>query len=64
MDFALQYVDYQTEEICKLAFQQNGLSLCHVKNRTEEICKLAVRENVYALKFVKDPSIKHKLSNP
>lgn len=32
----------QTEEKCKLAVQQDGYALQHVKNRTDEICKLAV----------------------
>ena len=43
----------QTEELCRLAVQQNGLALKYVKNQTEEICKLAVQQNVYALEYVK-----------
>ena len=46
--------DEQTEEICKLAVQQNGYALKYVKiEQTEEICKLAVQKNGYSLSFVK-----------
>jgi hypothetical protein len=44
----------QTEEICKLAVQQNGYALEYVRNQTEEICKLAVKQNGYALQYVKN----------
>ena len=45
----------QTEEICKLAVQQNGISLDYVKiEQTEEICKLAVQQNGYALQYVRN----------
>ena len=54
-----------TEEICKLAVQQNEGALQYVKDQTVEICKLAVQQDGEALKFVKDPVIKHKcVSNP
>ena len=43
----------QTEELCKLAVQQNDFALSFVKNQTEEICKLAVQQHGYALQFVK-----------
>jgi hypothetical protein len=61
---ALEYVKNQTEEICKLAVRQDGLSLMYVDHQTEEICKLAAQQNDDAIKFVKDPVIRHKLSNP
>ena len=32
----LEYVNEQTEELCKLAVQQNGIALDFVKNQTEE----------------------------
>jgi hypothetical protein len=38
-------VTVQTEELCKLAIQQNGRAFKHVKEQTEEICKLAVQQN-------------------
>ncbi len=36
-----------TEEICKLAVQQNGYVLEYIKQElmTDEICKLAVQQN-------------------
>ena len=44
-----------TKELCKLAVQQDGLSLVYVKiEQTEELCKLAVQRNGCALKFVKN----------
>jgi hypothetical protein len=50
--------DYlQTDELCKIAVQQDGCTLEYVYNKlkTEEICKLAVRQNGLALQFmVKD----------
>jgi hypothetical protein len=48
----LQYVKNQTEEICKLDVQQNGLALRYVKNQTEEICKLSVNKTPNALYYV------------
>ena len=49
----LQYVEYQTELICRIAVKQNGLALQYVKIQTEEICKLAVKQNKRALQYVK-----------
>ena len=43
------HVIEQTEEICKLAVQQNGNALEFVKYQTEELCKLAVQQNGNAL---------------
>ena len=42
-----------TEEICKLAVRQNGLSLKYVKEQTEEICKSVVQQNGISLDYVK-----------
>ena len=49
-------VKNQTEEICKVAFQKDGMSLLFVKPEfmTEEICKLAVQQDGYALEYVKE----------
>ena len=44
----------QTEEICKLAVQQNGHALEFVKNQTEELCKFAIQQNGLAIKNVKE----------
>ena len=43
-----------TDEICKLAVQQNGNVLQFIKPtlRSDEICKLAVQQNGNALQFV------------
>ena len=43
-----------SDELCKLAVQQNGDSLRYVDHQTEEICKLAVRQNGYSLRYVKN----------
>ena len=50
--YALYYAKEQTEEICKLAIQQNGLALMHVKEQTEELCNLAVRQDGCVLQYV------------
>ena len=54
---ALRYVKEQTEEVCKLAVQENGYALQYVEAQTAssllEISKLAVKENSDALKYVK-----------
>jgi hypothetical protein len=55
--YALRYVRNQTEEICKLAVQDDGEALQYVHNQTEEICKLAVQQNGDALKYVSDDFI-------
>lgn len=54
--FLLGYIDIdnQTEELCKIAVQNDGYSLVHVKNQTDEICKLAVKQNGFALQHVKN----------
>ena len=50
----LKHVKYQTEEICKLAVQQDGYALRYVMNQTYDICKLAVQQYGRALRFVKN----------
>ena len=55
--YALQYVENQTEELCKLAVQKDWLALQYVKEQTEEICKLAVQEDEDALQYVDDKFI-------
>ena len=51
---ALQYVEEQTEELCRLAFQKHGYALKFVKEQTEELCRLAVQQNGCALQYVKE----------
>jgi ribosomal protein L24E len=51
---ALEYIDDQTEELCKLAVQEDGYSLKYVKNKTEEICILAIHQNPFSLRFVEE----------
>ncbi len=49
--------------MCKLAVQQNLLSLKFVKQEfiTEEMCKLAVQQNLLSLKFVKQEFITEEM---
>ena len=48
----LRDIKNQTEEICKIAVQQNGRALEYVNNQTYEICKLAVKQNGSSLRYV------------
>jgi hypothetical protein len=48
----LQYIEYQTEEMCELAVQKSGIMLRYVKNKTERICKLAVNNDPWAFIYV------------
>ena len=50
----IEYVDDQTDKLCKIAVQRDWCALQYVKNQTEELCKLAVKQNGYALQFVKN----------
>jgi hypothetical protein len=54
--FLLGHIDInnQTEELCKIAVQNDGYSLVYVENQTDEICKLAVKQNGFALQHVKN----------
>ncbi len=52
----IQYLKYQTEELCEIAVQQSGWALYYVKiPQTERMCELAVQQNGWALKYVKIP---------
>ena len=48
----LQYVKYQTDELCLQAVAINGLHLKHVRFQTPLVCKTAVKQNGLALEFV------------
>ena len=41
---ALQFVNNQTEELCKIAVQQNWEALQFVKNQTKELCNIALAQ--------------------
>jgi hypothetical protein len=43
---------YQTDEICKLAIQNNPYALQFVNNQTNDLCKYAVSINGMVLKYV------------
>ena len=43
---------YQTNDICTTAVQQNGLALKHVINQNNEICMIAVKQNWIAIRYV------------
>ena len=51
-DYALAYVNEQTEAICLEAVKQNGYALRYVHDQTEAICLEAVKQNGNALMFV------------
>jgi hypothetical protein len=44
-EFALKYINEQTDELCKLAVTKNGNAICYVKEQTDELCKIAVQQN-------------------
>ena len=50
--FIIKEILPQTEELCVLAIQQNGLSLQYVQEQTEELGRLAVQQNGWALQYV------------
>lgn len=50
----LQFIKYQTGEICIGAIQQYDYALCHVKSQTKNICISPVLQNGLALKYVKN----------
>jgi hypothetical protein len=52
--FIIKEILPQTEELCKMAVQQNGLDLEHVQEQTKELCYLAVRQNGLALQYVQE----------
>lgn len=48
----IKYIDHQTEELCKLAIEQNPKSFIFIKNKTPEICMLAVKKDGLLLEFI------------
>jgi hypothetical protein len=59
-DLAGEYVKKHgnrvSEEVQKLAVEQNGLAIQYIKNPSDEVQKLAVRQNGLALEFLNNPS--------
>jgi len=53
-DYALQYVNEQTEEICLEEVKQNGYALKYVNEQTEKICLEAVKQSGDALQYVNE----------
>jgi len=49
---ALEYVNHQTEDICRQAVQKNGMALKFVKNQTLDLCMMAVWQDIAALVYV------------
>ena len=49
----LEYVKYQTDQICIEAVRKNGMNLQFVNQQTDQICLEAVRKYGHALRFVK-----------
>ena len=49
-----EYVKEQTELLCLIAVQQNGLALQFVKEQTHDICLITVQQNGLALEDVEE----------
>ena len=56
--FIIKEILPQTEELCRMAVQQNGLTLRYVQEQTEKVNKLAVRQNGWALQYVQEQTKK------
>lgn len=52
----LEFIKYQTPEICLEAVRQNGFALQFVKQKTDEIIIEAVSEDINAIKCIKKPT--------
>ena len=50
----IEFIENQTEEICKLAVMQIGNTIKYVKEQTPEICFLAIKRDGNALMYVKE----------
>jgi hypothetical protein len=48
---ALQYVKYQTDDICEIAVKQNGLAIQYVQNQTPKFCMFAYIQNKNSKKY-------------
>lgn len=49
----LQFIKYQTDEMCRIAVKQHSGALQYVKKQTNELCRLAIQKDGDALRFVR-----------
>jgi hypothetical protein len=56
--YGIKNIKFQTNELCELAVENDGMSLEFVINQTEKICEKAVKQNGLALQFVKNKNYK------
>jgi hypothetical protein len=52
---ALQYVQYQTDDVCMRAVSINGNALQYVRKQTDIICCAATDNNIAAIIHVRNP---------
>jgi len=52
----LQFVDFQTNELCLAAIENIDSATYYVKKQTPEICLYVVTKNSYNLIYIKNPS--------
>ena len=50
----IKHIKFQTDELCEMAVEKDGMSLEFVINQTDKICEKAVKQNGLALQFVKN----------
>ena len=53
----LEYVKFQTDDLCKIAINQNWKAIKYVKNQTQELCSLAISINANAVNYIINPNI-------
>jgi hypothetical protein len=51
---ALKSTKEQTNELCEIAVEKDGMALQYVTNQNDKICEIAVKQNGLALQFVKN----------
>ena len=54
---ALQYIQNQTDEICKYAIRGSAMALQFVRCQTDELCRMAVQQNGFALQYVENQTV-------
>lgn len=53
----IKYIDNQTDELCKLAIEQNPKSFIFIKDKTPKICMMAVKKDGLLLQFINEQNI-------
>jgi hypothetical protein len=53
----LEYIRFQTDNLCKIAINQNWKAIKYVKNQTQELCSLAISINANAVNYIINPNI-------